>query len=88
MGSKKLLKRLADFFDMDARAREQRKEELNELLTRLKQKEVSLKEELEQEKEETALKKLAQKIDVVHTQRKKGVKMLLELRNDVDGKVS
>jgi uncharacterized protein YyaL (SSP411 family) len=88
MGRKKLLKRLSDFFDMDVRAREQRKEELSELLTRLKQKEVSLKEELEQETTESAIKKLSQKIDVVHTQRKKGVKMLLELRNDVDGKVS
>ncbi|MBC8210049.1 MAG: hypothetical protein H8E21_03205 [Gammaproteobacteria bacterium] len=88
MARKKLLKRLADFFDMDVRAREQRKEELSELLTRLKQKEVSLKEELEQEKKENAIKKLEQKIDVVHTQRKKGVKILLELRNELEGKAS
>ena len=84
MGSKKLLKRLSDFFDMDVRAREQKKEELNDLLSRLKQKEVSLKEELELEVDESVKNKLSQKIDVVHTQRKKGVQMLINIRSETD----
>ncbi len=82
MGRKKLLQKLSEFFDMDVRARDKRKEELNDLLARLKQKEVELKQELEKERDEQVRAKLAQKIDVVHTQRKKGVAMLKELRSE------
>ncbi len=79
MGRKKLLQKLAEFFDMDMRARDKRKEELNDLLARLKQKEVELKQEMENTRDSDARNKLAQKIDVVHTQRKKGLAMLKEL---------
>lgn len=79
MGRKKLLQKLSEFFDMDVRARDKRKEELNDLLARLKQKEVALKQEMEQTPDEKYRQKLAQKIDVVHTQRKKGLSMLKEL---------
>jgi 16S rRNA C1402 (ribose-2'-O) methylase RsmI len=81
MGRKKLLQKLSEFFDMDVRARDKRKEELNDLLSRLKQKEVALKKELEKETDEDRKAKLEQKIDVVHTQRKKGLVMLKELIN-------
>jgi len=84
MGRKKLLKKLTEFFDMDVRAREKRKEELNDLLARLKLKESELKEALEKEPDEQLKAELAQKIDLVHTQRKKGVKMLKELRTEGD----
>jgi len=84
MGSKKLLKKLTEFFGMDARDREKRKDELNDLLSRLKQKEVELKAELEIEQDEKLTDELAQKIGVVHTQRKKGVQMLKDLRNEND----
>ncbi len=82
MDLKKLLNKLAEFFDMDASARDQKKEELQDLLSRLKSKEVSLKEEMDQEDNTELKEKLSQKIDVVHTQRKKGVKMLIELRDE------
>ena len=81
MGRKKMLRKLKEFFDMDARDRAQREDELNDLLSRLKQKELELKSEHEHEKDKKKKKELAQKIDVVHTQRKKGVEMLVELRN-------
>lgn len=86
MRRKKLLHRLKEFFDMDARGREQRKDELNDLLSRLKQKELELKAELEDEQDEKLKSDLARKIDVVHTQRTKGVEMLKELRNEGDNK--
>lgn len=82
MGRKKLLQKLTEFFDMDARDREQRKDELNDLLSRLKQKELELKAELENEQDEKLKSGIAQKIDVVHTQRKKGVQMLKDIRNE------
>ncbi|MGB5397143.1 MAG: hypothetical protein WBN96_08345 [Gammaproteobacteria bacterium] len=82
MGRKKLLKKLKEYFDMDARDRVQKKDEMNDLLSRLKQKELELKAELEEEKDKKRKKELEQKIDVVHTQRKKGVQMLMDLRNE------
>lgn len=84
MSRKKLLRRLKEFFDMDARDREQRKDELNDLLSRLKQKELELKALLDTEQDENIKSEIIQKIDVVHTQRKKGVKMLMEIRNESD----
>lgn len=84
MGRKKLLQKLAEFFDMDSHARNKRKAELNELLKRLKEKEVSLKQEMEQQTDQKARDKLAQKIEVVHTQRKKGLAILKELRSQSD----
>lgn len=81
MGRKKLLRRLKEFFDMNARDRAQREDELNDLLSRLKQKELELSEELMHEKDKKKKSELAQKIDVVHTQRKKGVQMLKDLHN-------
>ncbi len=82
MGRKKLLKRLTEFFDMNARDRNQKKEELNDLLSRLKLKETELKTALENESDEEQKISIAQKIDVVHSQRKKGVIMLKELHAD------
>ena len=88
MHRKKLLHRLKEFFDMDARDRAQRKDELNDLLSRLKQKESELKAELDAEQDEKLISEIAQKIDVVHTQRTKGIEMLMELRNENDSKNS
>jgi len=84
MGRKKLLKKLKEYFDMDARSRMQQKDEMNQLLSRLKQKENDLKEEFEQEMDKKKKRVLAQKIDVVHSQRKKGVQMLIDLRNETE----
>ncbi len=82
MRRKKLLKKLKTFFDMDARDVAQRKDELNDLLSRLKQKELELKAELDAEQDEIIKSEMAQKIDVVHTQRKKGVAMLKDLHHE------
>jgi len=86
MRRKKLLHRLKEIFDMDARDKAQRKDELNDLLSRLKQKEFELKAELDAALDEKSKSEIAQKIDVVHTQRTKGVEMLMNLRNANDSK--
>jgi len=75
MGRKKLLKKLAEFFDMDARAAEQKKDEIKKLLKKLKAKEKELKKKLKKEVDDAKKEKLVRKIDVVHSQRKKGIKM-------------
>lgn len=81
MGRKKLLQKLSEFFDMDARARDHRKEELAELLSRLKEKENELKQELELEISSEQRQQLMQKIDVIHNQRKKGIHLLKDERS-------
>lgn len=87
MGHKKLLIKLAEFFNMDARERDQQKEDLHVLLKRLKNKEVKLQEELELESDPEVKGKICQKIELVHTQRKKGVKMCKELKKQSQDKV-
>lgn len=82
MGRKKLLSRLAEFFDMDDRSIHHKKDELNLLLSRLKLKETELKESLKTESDQEVCENLSQKIDVVHSQRKKGIRMLKELKKD------
>lgn len=84
MGRKKLLNKLTTFFDMDSRDRDKRKDELNDLLSRLKQKELELKAELESEQDELRKSSIAQNIDVVHTQRKKGLQMLKDIRGETE----
>ena len=81
MGRKKMLKKLSEFFDMDARIREQRKEELAELLSRLKEKENELKQALATESSPELRDQLVQKIDIVHTQRKKGIQLSKDERS-------
>lgn len=83
MGRKKLLQKLSEFFNMDARNRAKHKEEMTELLARLKQKENELKSRLETETDETVKSELEQKIDLVHSQRKKGLAMLIELKDNL-----
>ena len=82
MGQKKLLKMLAEFFDMDTRTRVKKKEEMVDLLARLKHKEKELKNELEGKNDKRQKHKLTQKINIVHSQRKKGIKKLKEMKND------
>ena len=82
MGRKKLLKRLAEFFDLETRDRAKRREEMSEVLSRLKQKELELKQELDNEKDDKSRKQLQQKIDLVHSPRKKGVSALQDLSDN------
>ena len=58
---------------------------INDLLSRLKQKEVELRNELDTETNEDRQKELEQKIDLVHSQRKKGISMVIELKNEDHG---
>ncbi len=82
MGRKKLLKKLGEFFSLDQRARQRRRDELKDILARLKKKESELRERLETETDEERRKRLQSKIKIVHQQRKKGVGMLKELHEE------
>lgn len=82
MGYKKLLGKMTDFFSLDARERQKRKDELNQLLARLKTKEDELKADLERAEDEEQRVEIEKKINLVHSQRKKGVEMLKELMHE------
>ena len=82
MGSKKLLKRLAEYFDLDAQDKARHIEDMEDVLRRLKNKEEELKAQLENEADEHERKKLQQKIDLVQGQTKKGETTLFELDDE------
>ncbi len=82
MGRKKLLKKLGEFFSLDQRARQRRKDELKDILARLKKKECELRERLERETGDDRRRELQSKIEIVYQQRKKGIGMLKELRDE------
>ena len=79
MGRKKLLGMLGDIFDMKAHEREKKKNELKQVLRKLKAKEADLIKKLRQEKDKAKNEKLRQKVDILHAQRKKGLLLLREL---------
>lgn len=82
MGSSKLLKRLGEFFDLDASARRKQAAEMKQLLKKLKKKERNLLHEYEHELEPELKQKLKQKVDILHAQRKKGLAVLKELKGE------
>lgn len=78
MKQKKLLEKLKIFFDSDAREREKQKSDVKDILKKLKKKEHHLKNKLEEEGDEEKRNRIQQKIDIVHAQRQKGIKIVKE----------
>ncbi len=78
MKQKKLLEKLKDFFDSDARERNKHKSDIKDVLKKLKKKERQLEEKLGKEIDEEKRNRIQQKIDVVYAQRKKGIKLIQE----------
>ncbi len=80
MGMKKLLKKLKSYLDKDAELLEEKKEGLSKVLKKLKHKEKKIKKMIAVETDEEELDLLELSLKVVHTQRKKGIKLLSSLR--------
>ena len=76
MKTRKLLDTLVGFLDGDARKRKQERNDLKTVLKKLKRREKKLKGHLEVEKNSDRRKALKNEIDIVHAQRKKGVRLL------------
>lgn len=79
MSNNKLLKQLADFFDMNKKKRLKNEKELKALLKILKQKEKKLIKKYETQSEGSTRKMMKREIAVLHTKRKKGLKALKSL---------
>ena len=80
MGVKKLLKKLKGYLDKDAELLNKEDEGLSKVLKKLKQKEKKIKKIMALETDEDELELLGLSLKVVHSQRKKGIKLLSSLR--------
>jgi metallophosphoesterase superfamily enzyme len=81
MNSKKLLKKLGDFFDMDKKKRQKNAKELKSLLKLLKEEEKNLIIIRQNQSSQNKNAMLGREIDVLHARRKKGLKALKKLIN-------
>ena len=82
MKTKKLMDRIRAIFDVDLRDNQQMQVSLNEVLEKLRLKEKKMLAELEHEHYAGRREALQLKIDLVHSQRKKGIAMLRQAQTD------
>ena len=76
MKTRKLLDKLVAYLDGDARKRKQQRDDIKAALKKLKRREKKLLNRLDDEKDSGHRKALKNEIDIVHAQRKKGVRLL------------
>jgi len=77
--SKKLIKKLQNFFDSDKKQKAKKVEEIQKVLKLLKQKELKIKQEILDCTDSEKLIKLQQKVDIIYAQRAKGITAVQEL---------
>jgi predicted nucleic acid-binding Zn-ribbon protein len=77
-----LLDKLGDMLQPEASKKKHYRKQLKALLKDLKKKEVKLKEKLEATEDERKRNRLEKEIEIVHTQRKKGIAALEESKKD------
>ena len=80
MKLKKLLKKLNAHIDKKKEQDMQAAEGLSKVLKKLKRKEMKLRSQLENEKDLEEQELIEQELKIVHSQRKKGIQMLADLR--------
>lgn len=78
MKTRKLLDKLMAYLDGDARKRKKERDEIKAVLKKLKRREKKLKSQLGDLKDDAERAALQKEIDIVHAQRKKGVRLLKE----------
>jgi Skp family chaperone for outer membrane proteins len=86
MGLKKLLHKLGDMLDPAVEKRKKYRKELKAILKQLKAKEHALKKKLESAKDDYKRERLQKELDIVHSQRMKGVNALRSEGNHDDSK--
>ncbi len=80
MKLKKLLKKVEVFLDSDARSRKEKKSYVKRVLKKLRKYEHEIGLQLQDETDEEIKEQLQKRIALSHAQRKKGVKLLHELK--------
>jgi hypothetical protein len=80
MKVKKLLKKLKRYINADTEEQMHKEEGLSKVLKKLKKNEQKLQKRLEKEKDKEERELIEQELEIVHSQRKKGIKLLSDLR--------
>lgn len=80
MKLKKALEKLSQFLDADQREQLAQYDSIKKVLKKLKEKRNRLKEKIKLADNVEERKKLQSKLDIVNAQRKKGVKLMKELK--------
>jgi hypothetical protein len=83
MNTNDLLKTVKNFVDTSRRERITRYESLKRLMKKLKIKQNLLKEKVKTESDKKFKKRLEEKLRVIKAQRKKGLKLLKELKSEM-----
>ncbi|WP_290704745.1 hypothetical protein [Amphritea sp.] len=83
MKTNDLLKTIKNFIDTDRREQVTKYESLKRLMKKLKTKQNILKEKVKSETDLNAKKNLEEKMKVLKAQRKKGLKLLKELKSEI-----
>jgi predicted nucleic acid-binding Zn-ribbon protein len=78
----KLLKKLKSYMNAEAEQLQQEDEGLSKVLNKLKKKEKHLKELIATESDADEREMLEQELNVIHSQRKKGIKLLARVREE------
>lgn len=86
MKAKKLLERVKQFLDSDRQTQLDKIKSIRKVLKELKQKERDLREDLDKEKDPSAIENLQLKLDVIYAQRKKGLDRVQELKEGLKPK--
>lgn len=83
MNTNDLLKTIKDFTNTERREQITRYDSLKRLMKKLKTKQNLLKEKVKNEDNKKLKKTLEEKLRVIKAQRKKGLKLLKELQNEI-----
>lgn len=84
MKTNDLLKTIKNFIDTDRREQITKYESLKRLMKKLKTKQNILKEKVKNETDIKSKKNLEEKMRVLKAQRKKGLKLLKELKSEIE----
>jgi len=84
MKTKKLLKKLKDILSAERRAQLEKYASLKKVLKSLRDEKKKLKNDLETEENEEVRHEISSKLKVISMQRKKGLKLLQELKRERD----
>ncbi|MCW8908080.1 MAG: FAM114 family protein [Sedimenticola sp.] len=80
MKRKKLLRKLADYLDLDRRAMLEKRDKIKQILKQLKEKEKRLQKKTDEEQDEEKKAIYHRELAILRAQRRKGINSLRELR--------
>ena len=75
MATNKLIEKLREYLDLEKRKQKQKRDKIRALLKKLKKRQRTLEVKLEETPDNKKRKRIQRELDVLHVQRRKGVKL-------------